>query len=101
MYLLEFIPPKKSYLFTLNFFLGLSLAFSFEPFNVPFLSLIVIGIYFLINDYSFKKLKIFFSKFIRSSLSNAFPSDNIGTLCLTFLNDLEGLKPTEFLGELV
>ena len=54
MNLLEFIPPKTFYIFTINFILGLFLALSFEPFNLPFLPLIVIGIYFLLNDYSFK-----------------------------------------------
>ncbi len=64
MSFLEFIPPQKSYIFILNFILGLTFAFSFEPFNVPFLSLIVIGLYFLNNDYVFKNFdshyKIFF-----------------------------------------
>ena len=46
-----------------------------------------------------KKLKIFFSKLIKSPLSNAFDKDNIGTLCLDFKKFLEGLKPTELEGE--
>tara|TARA_B100002019_G_scaffold293039_1_gene318401 strand:- start:2050 stop:3492 length:1443 start_codon:yes stop_codon:yes gene_type:complete len=64
MTLLEFIPQKKFYILITNFFLGLFLAFSFEPYNVPFLSLIIIGLYFLLNDYAFEKFqdhyKIFF-----------------------------------------
>ena len=64
MNLLEAIPPKKYYIFFLNFLLGLSLALSFEPFNIPFLSIFVIGFYFLLNDYVFVKFqsyhKIFF-----------------------------------------
>ena len=47
----------------------------------------------------FKKFNIFFSKLTRSSSLNAFPKDNMGILCLTFLNIFDGLKPTEFEGE--
>ena len=72
MSILEVIPPKKNYLLILNFFLGLCLAFSFEPFNVPFLSLIVIGIYFLINDYAFKKLRSHYKIFFFNGLFFGF-----------------------------
>ncbi len=61
---LDFISPKKSYLFITNFLLGLILALSFEPFSIPFLSLFVIGLFFLLNDFVYKNLrnhyKIFF-----------------------------------------
>ena len=64
MNFLEFIPPRNFYFFIFNFLLGLLLAFSFEPFNLPFLSVFVIGIYFFLNDYAFKTVqnyhKIFF-----------------------------------------
>ena len=72
MNLLEFIPPKKLYLFTLNFLLGLILAFSFEPFNVPFLSLFVIGSYYLLNDYTFQKFQNHYKIFFLSGLSFGF-----------------------------
>ncbi len=64
MRLLDFIPLKNSYLLIFNFLLGLLFAFSFEPFNLPFLSLLVIGLYYLLNDFIFQKsqshYKIFF-----------------------------------------
>ena len=65
---LDFTLNKKSYLFTLNFLLGLSLAFSFEPFNVPFLSVIVIGLYFLLNDFVFQKLQSYYKIFFYNGL---------------------------------
>ncbi len=55
MSILDFIFYKKSYLYIFNFLLGVSLAFGFEPFNIPFLSILVIGLYFLINDLVLKK----------------------------------------------
>ena len=64
MGLVGFNINKKSNLFILNFLLGLFLALSFEPFNVPFLSVLVIGIFFILNDITYEKLqnhyKIFF-----------------------------------------
>ena len=64
MNLLGVIPPKKINIFIVSFLLGLFLALSFEPFKVPFLSLLIIGIYFLLNDTVFKSFqnyhKIFF-----------------------------------------
>ena len=69
---LGFILNKKSYLFTLNFLLGLSLAFSFEPFNVPFLSVIVIGLYFLLNDFVFQKLQSYYKIFFYNGLFFGF-----------------------------
>ncbi len=69
---LESIPLKKSYLIIINFFLGLCLAFSFEPFNIPFLALIVIGIYFLLNDYSFKHYKNYYKIFFYNGIFFGF-----------------------------
>ena len=64
MNLLGVIPPKKIYIFVLSFLLGLFLGLSFEPFKVPFLSLLIIGVYFLLNEAVFKSFqnyhKIFF-----------------------------------------
>ena len=64
MNLLGVIPPKKINIFIVSFLLGLFLALSFEPFKVPFLSLLIIGVYFLLNDTVFKSFqnyhKIFF-----------------------------------------
>ena len=72
MDLLEFIPSKKSYLIILSFILGLFLALSFEPFNVPFLSVLVIGIYFLVNNYTYKKTKNHFKFFFYNGLFFGF-----------------------------
>ncbi len=72
MILLEFIPYKKSYLFILNFFLGIFLAFSFEPFNVPFLSLFVLGIFFQLNDYVFNKSPSYYKIFFFNGLFFGF-----------------------------
>ena len=57
MKLLEFIPLKRFYVYATCFLLGILLAISFEPFKVPFLSLIAIGTYFLINNYIFENFK--------------------------------------------
>ena len=72
MNLLEFIPPKNYYIFFLNFVLGLLLALSFEPFNVPFLSVLVIGAYFLTNDYTFQKLQNHYKNFFYNGLFFGF-----------------------------
>ena len=72
MNLLEFIPSNRYYLFIINFLLGLSLAFSFDPFNIPFLSILVIGIYFLINDYTFHNLHNHYRVFFYHGLSFGF-----------------------------
>ena len=57
MTLLEFIPQKKFYILINIFFFGLIFSFSFDPYIVPLLSLIFIGLYFLLNDYAFEKFK--------------------------------------------
>ncbi len=72
MNLLEFIPPKKFYLIIINFLLGLTLAFSFEPFSIPFLSVLIIGIYFSMNDYVFSKLKNYHRIFFYNGISFGF-----------------------------
>ena len=64
MFLYELISTRRGYLFFINFILGVSLALCFEPFNIPFLTLPIIGFLFLINDHTFnsndKIVKIFF-----------------------------------------
>ena len=72
MNLLEFIPPRNFYLFILSFLLGLLLALSFEPFNVPFLSLLVIGIFFLLNDHVYKNLQNRYKTFFSNGLFFGF-----------------------------
>ncbi len=72
MGLLEFIPPKRFYLLVINFFLGLLLALGFEPFNIPFLSLLIIGTYFTVNNYTFKNFKNHYKIFFYNGLSFGF-----------------------------
>ena len=55
MNLLGLILPNKLNILIYNFFLGLLLALSFDPFKIPFASILAIGLYFLVNDYVFKK----------------------------------------------
>ena len=71
-FFLEFIPLKKSHLFITNFVLGLFLALSFEPFNIPFVPLIVIGVYFLLNDYVFKHSHSYYKIFFFNGLFFGF-----------------------------
>ncbi len=54
MSFLDINPSKKKYLFIISFLLGTSLSLSFEPFTIPFSALIIIGIFFSLNDYVFK-----------------------------------------------
>ena len=48
------------------------MALSFEPFNVPFLSLIIIGTFFIVNDYTFKKFKNYYKIFFYNGLFFGF-----------------------------
>ena len=68
MNLLEVIPSKKFYIFVSNFLLGILFALSFEPFKVPFLSLLTIGIYFLMNEYVFQKFKSHYKYFFYNGI---------------------------------
>ncbi len=72
MKLLELILPNKFYYSIIYFLLGLFLALSFEPFNVPFLSVFVVGIFFLLNDYMYNNLKNYYKTFFYNGLSFGF-----------------------------
>ena len=65
MVFLEAIPPKNIYFYFLYFLLGIIYAFCFEPFKIPFLSILVIGVFFFINHLIHKKFlnttKIYFN----------------------------------------
>ena len=54
MSFLDINSSKKKYLFIISFLLGTSFSLSFEPFSIPFSALVVIGIFFSLNDYVFK-----------------------------------------------
>ncbi len=64
MNFLDVVPSKNTFFFVMYFLLGSLLSLSFEPFKIPFFSILIIGLFYLLNDYSFrktdKKNKIFF-----------------------------------------
>ena len=64
MYSKVFFSNKKLMIYSSSFLLGILLSFSFEPFNLPFMSVIAVGVFFLVNDYIYQNLqnkkKIFF-----------------------------------------
>ena len=66
------IPSKSTYFIVTNFCLGIIFALSFEPFKVPFLSLFVIGIFFLINEIVSKKFFHIKSIFLYNGISFGF-----------------------------
>ena len=72
MKLLELIPLRRFYVHATCFLLGILLAFSFEPFKVPFLSLIAIGTYFLINNYIFENFKRYYKIFFFNGICFGF-----------------------------
>ena len=51
MLLQRFKLQSQRSFFILSFILGTTLSLGFDPFNVPFLSLFIIGIFFRLNDY--------------------------------------------------
>ena len=48
-----FISNKKKIFLLISLILGGLFSLSFDPFNVPFFSLIIIGLFFKLNDYIF------------------------------------------------
>ena len=83
-YLGVFTSNKLNSLF-FYFLLGLLLSLSFEPFNIPFLPLFVIGIFFLLNEYIYKKMKEevkFFSSMVLALVLVFFYQVYIGYLTL-------------------
>ena len=62
-FLLGIFPKKKINIFISYFFLGTLLALCFDPFNIPFLSLLIIGTFFILNEYVSKKFKNIFSNY--------------------------------------
>ena len=72
MKLLGFIPLGRFYIHATCFLLGILLAFSFEPFKVPFLPLITIGTYFLINNYIFENFKRYYKIFFFNGICFGF-----------------------------
>ena len=59
-----FFKNEKLLIYSFSFFLGILLSFSFEPFKLPFMSVIAVGTFFFVNDYVYRNLqnkkKIFF-----------------------------------------
>ena len=58
------LQSKGSFFFT-AFILGISLSLGFDPFNIPFISLVIVGLFFKLNDKFYliyqKSYKDFFS----------------------------------------
>ena len=42
---------KKSNLIIIFFILGIILSLGFDPYNIPFISILTVGIFFLLNDF--------------------------------------------------
>ncbi len=72
MSLLEVIPASRSSIFILSFILGILLAFCFEPFTIPFLSIFVIGMLFLLNDFTFYNFKNYYKIFFYNGILFGF-----------------------------
>ena len=52
------VPFKNiTLLFIIPSILGLLLALSFDPYNIPFLPILIIALFFLKNDYIYKNYK--------------------------------------------
>ena len=72
MNFLEVIPLSKSYFLIFSFILGALFALGFEPFKIPFLPILAIGIFFLVNEYVFKEYQSHFRNFFYSGLFFGF-----------------------------
>ena len=97
-----FFSNKKLMIYSFSFLLGILLSFSFEPFKLPFMSLIAIGMFFLVNDYIYQNLenkkKIFFLTGLLFGFGFFISSINwISNSILQFNADLYYLIPVPLL----
>ena len=97
-----FFSNKKLMIYSFSFLLGILLSFSFEPFKLPFMSLIAIGMFFLVNDYIYQNLenkkKIFFLTGLLFGFGFFISSINwISNSILQFNEDLYYLIPLPLL----
>ena len=51
----DVVASKNTFFFIIFFILGSLLYLSFETFKIPFFSILIIGLFYLLNDYSFRK----------------------------------------------
>ena len=97
-----FFKNKKLFIYSSSFLLGMLLSLSFEPFKLPFMSVIVIGTFFLVNDYIYQNLqnkkKIFFLTGLIFGFGFFISSINwISNSILQFNSDLYYLIPVPLL----
>ena len=97
-----FFKKEKLLIYSSSFLLGILLSLSFEPFNLPFMSVIIVGILFLVNDYIYQylqnKKKIFFFTGLIFSFGFFISSINwISNSILQFNTDLYYLIPVPLL----
>ena len=102
MYSKVFFSNKKLMIYSSSFLLGMLLSFSFEPFNLPFMSVIAVGMFFLVNDYIYQNLqnkkKIFFLTGLLFGFGFFISSINwISNSILQFNADLYYLIPVPLL----
>ncbi|MDC3086432.1 apolipoprotein N-acyltransferase [Pelagibacteraceae bacterium] len=97
-----FFKKEKLLIYSFSFLLGILLSLSFEPFNLPFMSVIIVGILFLVNDYIYQNLqnkkKIFFFTGLIFGFGFFISSINwISNSILQFNTDLYYLIPVPLL----
>ena len=63
---------SQKYFFAISFFLGIFLSLGFDPFNVPFLSLLVIGLLFKLNNQFYLKYSNSYKGFFLIGLAFGF-----------------------------
>ena len=102
MYSKVFFSNKKLMIYSSSFLLGILLSFSFEPFKLPFMSVIAVGMFFLVNDYIYQNLqnkkKIFFLTGLLFGFGFFISSINwISNSILQFNADLYYLIPVPLL----
>ena len=69
---MAFLLNKKSHVVTAFFILGIIFSLGFDPYNLPFISILSIGIFFLLNDYIYSHFKKNFIFFFLTGLAFGF-----------------------------
>ena len=72
MLLQLFKPQSKKYFFIISFLLGVFLSLGFDPYNVPFISLLVVGLLFRLNEQFFIKYNYSYQGFFLIGLAFGF-----------------------------
>ena len=102
MYSKVFFNNKKLMIYSSSFLLGILLSLSFEPYKLPFMSVVAVGMFFLVNDYIYQNLqnkkKIFFLTGLLFGFGFFISSINwISNSILQFNADLYYLIPVPLL----